>query len=77
MMIIMCCAQTPAWDSVFAIAFVCFSGIKNLLGRTDTQTRERIQVLSVDTNSLRHLPRQSSKNCDLQFANIFKDNYSI
>ena len=27
-------------------------------------------VLSVDTNSLRHLPRRSSQNCDLQFANI-------
>ena len=25
-------------------------------------------MLSVDTNSLRHLPRRSSKNCDLQFA---------
>ena len=24
---------------------------------------------SVDTNSLRHLPRQSSKNCDMQLAN--------
>ena len=26
-------------------------------------------VLSDDTNSLRHLSRRSSKNCDLQFAN--------
>ena len=26
-------------------------------------------MLSVDTNSLKHLPKQSSKNCDLQFAN--------
>ena len=25
-------------------------------------------MLSDDTNSLRHLPRRSSKNCDLQFA---------
>ena len=31
------------------------------------------------TNSLRRLPRLSSKNCDLQFANSdrFKENYSI
>ena len=39
--------------------------------------------MSVDTHSWRHLPRRSSKNCDLPFANcdrqtdIFKDNYSI
>ena len=31
------------------------------------------------TNSLRHLPRRSSKNCQLQFANgdRFKENCSI
>ena len=52
-----------------------------MLGRTETRTRE--DVLSVDTNSLRHLPRRPSKNCYLQFANIdrqtdrFKENYSI
>ena len=36
-------------------------------------------MLSVDTNSLRHLPRRSSKNCDLEFANTdkLKENYSI
>ena len=36
-------------------------------------------MLSDDTNSLRHLSRRSSKNCDLQFANTdrFKENYSI
>ena len=36
-------------------------------------------MLSADTNSLRHLPRRSSKNCDLQFANSdrFKENCSI
>ena len=36
-------------------------------------------VLSADMNSLRHFPRRSSKNCDLQFANSdrFKENYSI
>ena len=34
---------------------------------------------SDDTISLRHLPRRSSKKCDLQFANNdrFKANYSI
>ena len=34
---------------------------------------------SDDTISLRHLPRRSSKNCDLQFANNdrCKANYSI
>ena len=36
------------------------------------RTREK-EVRSVDTNSLIHFPRRSSKNCDLQFA----DNYSI
>ena len=36
-------------------------------------------MLSDDMISLRHLPRRSSKNCDLQFANNgrFKANYSI
>ena len=36
-------------------------------------------MLSDDTISLRHLPRRSSKNCDLPFAknDIFKANYSI
>ena len=36
-------------------------------------------MLSDDMISLRHLPRRSSKNCDLQFANTdrFKANYNI
>ena len=36
-------------------------------------------MLSDETISLRHLPRRSCKNCDLQFANSdrFKENYSI
>ena len=34
--------QTLARDSVFAIAFVCFSRIKKLLGRTETRTHERM-----------------------------------
>ena len=25
--------------------------------------------MTVDTNNLRYLPKQSSKNCDMQFAN--------
>ena len=37
-----------------------------------------VEVLSVDTNILRHLPRRSSKNSELQFANCdrFKENYT-
>ena len=38
-------------------------------------------MLSADTDSLRHLPRRSSKNCDMQFANTDRqtdlENYSI
>ena len=38
-------------------------------------------MLLVDTNSLRHLPRRSSKNCDMQVAipatDRLKNNYSI
>ena len=39
--------------------------------------------MTVDTNSLRYLPRRSSKNCDRQFANSdrqtnrIKENYNI
>ena len=56
-----------------------FFAYNKLLGRNET----RHDVLSVDMNSLIHLPRRSSKNCDLQFANtdrqtyILKENYSI
>ena len=69
-----------SWNSVFAIAFVCFSRIKNCQTERDLNSWE--VVLSVDTisfNCLRHLPRQLGKNCDLQFANTdrFKENYSI
>ena len=34
---------------------------------------------SDDTNSLKHLPRRSSKTCDMQFADTdrFMENYSI
>ena len=51
-----------------------------MLGRTDTRTRDRMYgLLSVDTNSLRHLPRRSSNNCDLQFDNLDRhtDNYIV
>ena len=48
-------------DSVFA----SFWHIKKVLGRTAMQTFSRAEGMSVDTNSLRHLPRQSSKNCCL------------
>ena len=45
----------------------------------DANSRE--ELLSVDTNSLRHLPRRSGKNCNLQFANsdiiLFKEKYII
>ena len=36
-------------------------------------------MLSVDTSNLRHLPRRSSNNCDLEFANTdrLKEDYSI
>ena len=52
-----------------------FLAYKKLLGRTE--------MLSVDTNGLRHLTRRSSKNCDMQFANYdrqtdrFKEKYKI
>ena len=66
-------------DTDSASFFVCFSRIKNLLDRTETRIRDTEDVHSVDTNSLRQLPRRLSKNCDLQFENsaVFKENYSI
>ena len=53
---------------------LCFSRIKKLLGLSEMRTRERMYC-----QSIRHLPRRSSKNCDLQFDNSdrFKENYSI
>ena len=53
----------------------CFSAYKkNARPNWDANSWQDVQL--VDTNSLRHLPRRSSKNCDLQFANcdIFKEN---
>ena len=60
----------------------CFSRIKKLLGRTEARTCTKGRTVSrYEPNSLRHLPRRSSKNyCDLQFANSkenYKENYSI
>ena len=41
-----------------------------MLGLTETRTLDRIGPMSsVDTGSLRHLPRRSIKNCNLEFAN--------
>ena len=60
---------------------MCFSHIEQLLGRTETRTRETMYAFyqSIPSNSLRHLPRRSCNNFGLQFVNsdIFKDNYSI
>ena len=42
-----------------------------MLGRTETRTRKRMYCQSIPmTNSLRHLPRRSSKHCYLQFDKI-------
>ena len=42
----------------------------NIISRPNWDANSWHDVLSVDTNSLKHLPRRSSNNCDLQFANI-------
>ena len=55
---------------------------KKLLGRTETRTRDRMYCQTIRTVK-RHLPRRSSKNCDLQFAKTerqtdrLKENYGI
>ena len=49
-------------------SFWMFSPIKKSRPNWDANSWQ--DVFSVDTNSLRHLPRRSSKNCDLQVANI-------
>ena len=56
-----------------------FSSITKLLGRIETQTRDMMYCQTIRTVRERHLPRRSSKNCDLQFANTdrFRENYSI
>ena len=37
----------------------------------------RCELVTVDTNSFRHVPRRSSKNCDLQFSNNDTDSMRI
>ena len=53
-------------------SFVCFSRIKKMLGRTEMQTHDSKHLLSVATNSLGHLPRRLSKNCDLRQTDRFR-----
>ena len=73
--------QPYARESAFAIVYGCFSRIKKMLCRTDMRTRDRMYCQTI--RSVCHLPRRSSKNCDLQSANVdgqtdrFKANYSI
>ena len=62
-----CIIQINAGDSVFAIVLGVFR-IWNI-SRPNSDANSWEEVLSVDTNSSRHFPRRSSKNCDLQFAN--------
>ena len=64
-------------------SFWVFFAYRNI-ARPNLNANSRQDVLSVDTNSLRHLSRRSSsKNYDLQFAKIdtqtdtFKENYNI
>ena len=47
------------------------------IARPNWDAKSGQDVLLVDTNSLRQIPIQSSKNCDLQLANIDRQNYSI
>ena len=63
------------------ILWMFFAYKKNARPNWDANSWQ--DVLPDDTISLRHLPRRSSKNCDLQSANVdwqtdrFKANYSI
>ena len=53
----------------FAQGFRCFLAY-TIFFRPTWDVNSWQDVLSVDMNRLRHLPRWSNKNCDLQFANI-------
>ena len=53
----------------FRDRFLLFFAHQKLLGRTEIYANSLEEGLTVNVNSLRHLPRQSSKNCDIQFAN--------
>ena len=55
--------------------FRVFFAYKKILGRTETRTRDRMYYQY--TNSLRHLPRRSSNNSDLQFANCDRQTYGL
>ena len=44
-----------------------FFAYEKILGRTETQTRDKMYLGRI--RSVRHIPRRSSKNCDLQFKN--------
>ena len=61
--------------------FCVFFAYKKLLGRTGTETWtfDRMCFQTIRTVWDITLPRRSSKNCDLQFANFdrLKENYSI
>ena len=59
--------NTRAGHSISPRFWMFFAYKKNARPNWDANSRQG--VLSVDTNSLRHLPRRSSKNCDLPFAN--------
>ena len=52
------------WRPDFPKVFDVFR-VKTLLGRTETRPRDWMYCQTIQ----RHLPRRSSKNCDLQFAN--------
>ncbi len=59
--------NTRAGDPVSLRFWVFFAF--NKIARANWDANSWQEVLSVDANSLRHLPRRSSKNWDLQFAN--------
>ena len=59
--------NTRAGITVSASFWVFFACKK--IDRPNWNANSWEEVLSVDTNSLIHLPRRSSKNCNLQFAN--------
>ena len=61
------------------IVYGCFSHIQKMLGRTETQTRDRMYCQTIRT--VRDISRDDrpNKNCDLQFATTdrLKEIYSI
>ena len=66
-------------DAVFDMVLMFFAYTK-MLGRIETRTRDRIYCQTIRTvRDISLDDRARSKNCDLQFANTFRDkeNYSI